>query len=108
MVTRSYYAPLLRAGVRVYEYIPGFIHSKTMVCDDAFGICGTINMDYRSLFINLECGCYVRDCSAVLDVEKDFRHSRESCSVMTMEDVRGIPLYRRLLSRVMRLFAPLL
>lgn len=104
----SYYRELIDAGVRILIYTPGMVHAKTCVADRARAVVGTINMDYRSLFINLECGCYVRDCSAVLDVEKDFRHSRESCSVMTMEDVRGIPLYRRLLSRVMRLFAPML
>lgn len=52
-LTRSYYAPLLRAGVRIYEYTPGFIHAKSYLSDDTTGVVGTINMDYRSLYLHL-------------------------------------------------------
>lgn len=54
-LTRSYYAPLLRAGVRIYEYTPGFIHAKSYLSDDTTGVVGTINMDYRSLYLHFEC-----------------------------------------------------
>ena len=104
----SYYGELIEAGVRILVYQPGMVHAKTCVADRQRAVVGTINLDYRSLFINLECGCYLRDCDAVLDVEKDFVQSREHCVPMTMEDVRGIPLYERLISRILRLFAPLL
>lgn len=53
-LTRSYYEPLQKAGVHIYEYTPGFIHAKTMVCDDEYAIVGTINLDYRSLYLHLE------------------------------------------------------
>lgn len=53
-LTRSYYEPLIRAGVRIYEYTPGFIHAKSYLVDDEIGVVGTINMDYRSLYLHME------------------------------------------------------
>ncbi|MDF2801616.1 MAG: cardiolipin synthase, partial [Anaerocolumna sp.] len=55
-LTRSNYAPLIKSGVRIYEYTPGFIHAKSYVCDDELAVVGTINMDYRSLYLHFECG----------------------------------------------------
>lgn len=55
MVTRANYEPLLKAGVKIYEYTPGFIHSKSFVSDDEIGLCGTTNMDYRSYYLHFEC-----------------------------------------------------
>lgn len=46
LLTRSYYRQLLEAGVRIYEYTPGFIHAKSFVCDDEIAVVGTINLDY--------------------------------------------------------------
>ena len=74
MVTRSYYAPAAAGGVRVYEYILGFIHSKTMVCDDKYGVCGTINMDHRSLYLHHEVrGCGCNGTSALADMRELLR-----------------------------------
>ena len=65
LVTRAYYEQLLESGVKIYEYTPGFIHSKTFVCDDKLGIVGTINLDYRSLFLHYECGVWMYQTSAI-------------------------------------------
>lgn len=108
MVTRSYYAPLLRAGVRVYEYIPGFIHSKTMVCDDAFGICGTINLDYRSLFLHHECAVWMFGSSAIMDMKQSFTDTLSKCVEITPELYRNRPWLMKLGQSLLRVFAPLM
>lgn len=67
-LTRSYYASLIRAGVKIYEYTPGFVHAKSYVADDKIGVVGTINMDYRSLYLHFECGTLMYDSPAVIDL----------------------------------------
>ena len=107
LVTRSYYAPLLRAGVRVYEYTPGFIHSKTFVCDDLYGICGTINLDYRSLFLHHECAVWMYKSSAVADMKSAFLDALSKSQEITAENYRR-PWYVRLGQSLLRVFAPLM
>ena len=68
-LTRSNYVPLLKAGVKIYEYTPGFIHAKSYVCDDEYAVVGTINMDYRSLYLHFECGTFLYRNDAVLDLK---------------------------------------
>ena len=88
LVTRSYYAPLMKAGVRIYEYTPGFIHSKTFVCDDDYGICGTINLDYRSLFLHHECAVWMYKSGAIADMKASFLETLEKCEEITRESYR--------------------
>ncbi|MFQ9892487.1 MAG: cardiolipin synthase [Emergencia sp.] len=80
-LTRSYYGPLLKAGIKIYEYTPGFIHAKSYLSDDKIGVVGTINMDYRSLFLHFECGTLMIGCEALTDLKRDcvdtFAKSRE-------------------------------
>ena len=71
-VTRSYYSGLVRQGVRVYEYTPGFLHAKQMLCDGDTATVGTINMDYRSLYHHFENGVWMHGCDAIRDIEADF------------------------------------
>lgn len=72
LVTQSYYPSLIEAGVRIYQYTPGFIHAKGYVCDDKIGVVGTINMDYRSLYLHFECATYLYDCPSIMDMKADF------------------------------------
>ena len=72
-ITRSYYASLVRDGVRIFEYTPGFCHAKECICDDEVATVGTINMDYRSLYLHFEDGVYLYQCSAVADMLKDYQ-----------------------------------
>ncbi len=104
----SYYRELAEAGVRLLRYQPGMVHAKLCVADGVRAVAGTINLDYRSLFLNLECACYFCNCPAVTAAEQDFLSSRQSALPITPEQIRAIPLYQRLASRVLRLFAPLL
>lgn len=107
VTTRSYYADLLRAGVRVYEYTPGFMHAKTVVSDDRVATVGTINMDFRSLYLHFECGVRMFESTAVVQVRDDFVSTLELCHEMTLDDCRIRPL-ARLGTSVLRLIAPLL
>ena len=66
-ITRSFYHGLVKHGVRVYEWTPGFCHAKMSVADDCMATCGTINLDYRSLYHHFENGCFMADCQAVVE-----------------------------------------
>ncbi|MCL2049890.1 MAG: cardiolipin synthase [Defluviitaleaceae bacterium] len=106
-LTRSYYRYLLEAGVRIYEYTPGFLHSKSVVCDDKIAVVGTINLDYRSLYLHFECAVLLYNSSAVADIKQDVldtvAQSREV--VQARERWR---LGNELLDAVLHLFAPLM
>ncbi len=82
-VTRSYYPMLVKNGVRIYEYTPGFCHAKQCVVDDRAATCGTINLDYRSLYHHFEDGCLFADCDAVAAVKQDFEDMFPICREVT-------------------------
>ncbi len=107
-LSQSYYKPLINAGVKIYQYTPGFIHSKCFLSDDKIAVCGTINLDYRSLYLHFECGCLLYHTRAVMqmkeDMEKTFRQSME----ITKEFCDNTPFLRRVLQSILKLFAPLL
>lgn len=84
-VTRSYYAGLVRDGVRIYEYTPGFIHAKQCVCDGETAVVGTINLDYRSLYLHFENGVFLYDCEAIKDIKADFDGLFPICQEVTEE-----------------------
>lgn len=108
MVTRAYYPTLIEAGVKIYEYTPGFIHSKTFVADDEVAVVGTINLDYRSLYLHFECAAWLYRSSTVMNVKEDFLATLESCQQITLEDCRQVRWYTRFARSIMRVFAPLL
>jgi len=107
-LTRSNYKPLIENGVKIYEYTPGFIHSKTYISDDIYGVVGTINMDYRSLYLHFECGVWMYKCSVISDMKEDFLKTLEKCKLVTLEDMNSVRWYRRLFRAVLRILAPLM
>jgi cardiolipin synthase len=104
-VTKSYYKGLLESGVKIYEYTPGFIHSKTVVADDEYGIVGTINMDYRSFYLQFECGVWIYKSSILLDMKADFLDTLKLCTEITIEDFKDLKWYKVLAGSVLRVFA---
>ena len=108
LLTQSYYEPLMEAGVRIYEYLPGFIHSKSFVCDDELAACGTFNVDYRSLYLHFECGVLLYRNSSVMQIKQDALNTFEVSEEMELERVRSRNLIVRMAQSVLRLFAPLL
>ena len=106
-LTRSYYPTLLRAGVKIYEYTPGFIHAKSYVCDDELCVVGTINMDYRSLYLHFECGTLIYNNPEVVRVKQDDLETMEKCRKVELSDMKTNFL-GELLDSFLRSIAPLL
>lgn len=106
-VTRSYYEDLIRHGIRIYEYTPGFLHAKNFVCDDVIAAVGTINMDYRSLFLHFECGLYMYQTDTISLIKEDFLKTIDVSEEMTRDKViKG--RFKGIYEAILRLFAPLL
>ncbi len=105
-LTRSNYDPLLKAGVRIFEYTPGFMHAKSYICDDEIGVVGTINMDYRSLYLHFECGVLMYRTQAVRDLKKDSIETIKASKEISIEDTKKGVL-GRLFDAFLRLIAPL-
>ena len=106
-ITRSYYRQLIEGGVKVYEYTPGFIHAKVFVSDDYTATVGTVNLDYRSLYLHFENGTYLYGSKKVLNVRDDFLNTLEKCHLMELKEIRHSFLREVILS-ILRLFAPLM
>ena len=107
-IARTFYPELLGAGIRVYEYMPGFVHAKVFVSDDMCATVGTINLDYRSFYHHFECGVYFYDNSVIAKIEKDFQDTLLKCREVDFDYYKKIPLYQKAVGRVSRLLAPLL
>ncbi|MEG1972178.1 MAG: phospholipase D-like domain-containing protein, partial [Oscillospiraceae bacterium] len=109
MVTRAYYPQLIAGGVKIYEYEPGFIHAKTFVSDDQIATVGTINLDYRSLYLHYECGVWMYGTSAIGEMKEDFLKTQEKSIPIDMNSPiiksKGI---KKLVCAVLRVFAPLM
>lgn len=108
-LTRSYYLELLNMGVKVYEYVPGFIHAKTCLSDDKRAVVGTINFDYRSLYLHFEDACFMQDTACIPDIKADFIDLfNNKCHRITYEDLRNLSFASRFCSVILRIFAPML
>lgn len=107
-IARNYYPELLEAGIKVYEYTPGFVHAKVLVADDVNATVGTINLDYRSFYHHFECGAYFYDNSVIRKVEEDFQNTLLKSMEVTMEYYRKIPLHEKLIGRIAKIIAPLM
>ena len=108
LLTQSYYAPLIQSGVKIYQYTPGFIHAKCFVCDDEIATVGSVNLDFRSLYLHFECGVFFYRSAVVAQVKEDCLNTFACSEQMTAEFCRNRPVPVRLLQSVLRLLAPLL
>ena len=108
LLARSYYAELIRSGVNIYEYTPGFIHAKGFSSDDIRGVVGSINLDYRSLFLHFECACYFYRSPVVAEIEKDMQETLKKCCMITLDDCLRYNIFKQIAGRILRLFAPLM
>ncbi|MBR2408279.1 MAG: cardiolipin synthase [Lachnospiraceae bacterium] len=106
-LTQSYYRQFIDNGVKIYQYLPGFIHAKVFVCDDVYATVGTINLDYRSLYLHFECGVFLSHCSEIAKIKEDAIETMEQSKLITKEQARRkLPV--RLVQAILRVFAPLL
>ena len=107
MLAKTYYKELIEAGVQIYEYLPGFVHAKVFVSDDDTATVGTINLDYRSLYLHFECGTWMYGSRAVMQIKQDFWDTLPVCQQIEEKDCAK-HLSSKLLQEVLRLFAPLM
>jgi cardiolipin synthase len=107
-LAKTHYKSLLKAGVKIYEYTPGFVHSKVFVCDGEKAVVGTINLDYRSLYHHFECATYLYRTECIKDISADFDSAISMCRQITPDIVRHEKLTYKLLGSIMKLLAPLM
>ena len=107
-LAKGHYMSLLEAGVKIYEYTPGFVHAKVCVSDDEKGVVGTINLDYRSLYHHFECATYMYRTDCVADIERDFQETLAQCRKVTKETMRGDARFYKIVGPIAKFIAPLL
>jgi cardiolipin synthase len=107
-LARTYYKELLDAGIEIYEYTPGFVHAKMSVCDGSRAIVGTINHDYRSLYLHYECAAYMMNVPAIIDIVSDFKDTLAVSQKITHEDIKHFNIFTRIIGHIIRLVAPLM
>lgn len=105
-LSRSYYKQLLEAGVKIFEYTPGFLHAKAVLVDDNIGTIGTVNLDYRSFFLHFECNTLFYEVPALKELKKDMQDTERKCKEIKIEDTKK-SIFSRIFNGVLRIFAPL-
>lgn len=108
LLTQSYYEQLLEAGVEIYEYQPGFLHAKSFVCDDEIAVVGTINLDYRSLYLHFEDGVWLYKNTVIRDILEDFLETVDYCHKIDIAFCKNRNIVIRGIQSIMRLLAPML
>ena len=107
-VTKAYYDVLLDGKVKIYEYTKGFIHAKTFVIDDEYVAIGTVNLDYRSLYLHFECGVWLYDCSSIFTIKKDFILTLKESREITLKNLGKLNWFNHLKRQILKAFAPLM
>ena len=106
-MTKSNYHRFISAGVEIYEYTPGFIHAKTYIADDEYGIVGTINLDYRSLVHHFENGVWLYKKDCIRDIKNDIEDTLSKSERITADKVK-IGFAQSCFNSIVKLFSPLL
>ena len=104
--TKSFFKILHDNGVKIYKYMKGFVHAKVFLSDDIRSIVGTINMDYRSLYLHFENGIYMENNSEIKNIKKDFINTFKDCKEVNDNDVK-VGFFKNLWQSILRLLAPL-
>ncbi len=107
-LAKTYYKNLIEAGVQIYEFEPGFVHAKVFTCDDEKAVVGTINLDYRSLYLHFECATFLYKNPVISEIEKDFQLTLKQSIQMTKESLNQLSPIVKFIGKVLRLFAPLM
>lgn len=107
-VAKTYYKELIEGGVQIYEYTPGFVHAKVFVSDDDTATVGTINLDYRSLYLHFECGVFIYNNPEIEKIEQDFRQTLAKSHKVTLVEAKERSLLTKITGHVLRLVAPLM
>lgn len=108
LATQSNYKPLINAGVKIYQYLPGFIHAKMIISDNKSAMLGTVNFDYRSLFLNFENAVYLYQNSKIIDMEEDYRKIVSESKLITKQEYKKINPFKRFFGKLIKIFTPLM
>ena len=103
----TYYKELIQNGVRIFEYLPGFVHAKEFISDGRVGVIGSINLDFRSLYLHFENAVYMYDVPAILDMEEDFNKCLSDCIEIDERVYEELPKLKLLMGGILKVFAPL-
>jgi len=107
-LAKTHYKELTEAGVKIYEYTPGFVHAKVFVSDDIKAVVGTINLDYRSLYHHFECATYMYKTDCIADIERDFQNTLEMCSAVTTDSIKNEKMSYKLIGGLAKMISPLM
>ena len=107
-LARTHYHELISGGVKIYEYTPGFVHAKVFCSDDIRAVVGTINLDYRSLYLHFECAAYIYDNPVIEDIAEDFDDTLSKCERITVENCRRFSPVGKVLGKALKIVAPLM
>ena len=107
-IARTYYPQLLEAGVKIYEYSPGFMHAKVFVSDHEKAVVGSINLDFRSLYEHFECATYIYRNRVIAEIEIDFQNTLRKSKEITLKEYKQFSFLTRGIGRILRIFAPLM
>ncbi|MBQ7534149.1 MAG: cardiolipin synthase, partial [Stomatobaculum sp.] len=107
-LAKTHYTSMVKAGVKVYEYEPGFVHAKVFVSDNAKAVVGTINLDYRSLYHHFECATYMYKTDCIPEIEEDFQQTLKKCHEITPETIRSAKLSTKIIGSTAKFLAPLM
>ena len=107
-LAKTHYRSLTDAGVKIYEYTPGFVHAKVFVSDDSKAVVGTINLDYRSLYHHFECATYLYKTDCIPAVEKDFQATLEKCRAVTPETIENEKSSVKITGALLKTISPLM
>ena len=109
VATRSYYDVILEAGVKVYEYKPGFIHTKSIVSDDNTAIVGSANLDFRSMHLNFECNAWIYNTGEEIAIKEDFINmTKNKCIEIDLEKWKSRPITQKWMEAIISAFSPML
>ena len=107
-VTKAYYEVLIKNGVKIHEYTKGFIHAKTFIIDDQYATVGTVNLDYRSLYLHFECGVWLYDCASIYTIKKDFMLTLKESKEIKLKNLGKLTWFNYLKRQILKVFAPLM
>ncbi len=108
MIAWNNYPKLIEAGVKIYEYTPGFIHAKSCIADDEAAMVGTINFDFRSFYLHFESGAIMYGSPVISEIREDFEETLKRSQLITMEDCHKRPVLKKIYGALLNMFAPLL
>ncbi len=107
-LAKTHYRSLDEAGVKIYEYTPGFVHAKVFVSDDTKAVVGTINLDYRSLYHHFECATYMYKTDCISEIEKDYQETLRKCRPVTAESIRKEKIFYKVVGSLTKMISPLM